>query len=249
MQLFQLPVPAWRDLVFFGIALGVHIALLLLPIKAWQTHQSASERPNKNLTLSLSVHRQPVSKTSSDSVAPPPKTQALVEDQAVPRLDQKKPAAEYSLAEIPPPPQISSLEDQQASDTSPNLPLNTQQLRQWVEQADGLAPPQQGNRTLGTASSTLPPANWNRHAGAAFFASFDDRSHEPNLPADVTVVDRWQAADGSHQVVVQLPTGESLCGRAEAHNPMQPLVEHIMMFGVCGKTPTFTMPERFNKGR
>lgn len=248
MHLFQQSAQAWRNLGFFAMALIVHIALLMLPIKAWQTNKPPGEPLNQSLNEPITVHLQAAQKALSETVEPKTEAQAPVTDQTPPTL-VRKPAAEYTLAKIPPPSDNLVPEERQASETSTDKTLNTQQLRQWVEKADGLAPPQEASRALGTAKSYRPPANWSRNAGAAFFASFDDRSHEPNLPADVTVVDRWQAADGSHQVVVQLPTGESMCGRAEAYNPMQPLVEHIMMFRICGRTPTFTMPERFSKGR
>lgn len=64
------------------------------------------------------------------------------------------------------------------------------------------------------------------------------------LPDAVEVVDRWLAADGSHNVVIQTPGGETYCGRVEAWNPMNPLYEPIMMFRSCGGggKRTFDMP-------
>jgi hypothetical protein len=65
-------------------------------------------------------------------------------------------------------------------------------------------------------------------------------------PPETEIVDRWLAADGSQNVVVNLPSGETLCGRAEAWNPMQALVEHVMMFRSCGGggKRTFEMASR-----
>lgn len=247
MRLFQQPTPAWRDLGFLAMALVVHIALLMLPMKAWQTHkpdEGRNQTPNEPLTVQLQPARNPAPET----VVKAPVGRAQIEDQNLPPLE-RKPAADYTLAEIPLPQDSVVTDAQQTSETATSQTLSTKQLRLWAEQAGSLDPLRETSQILGTARLYQPPANWNRNAGAAFFASFDDRSHEPNLPADVTVVDRWQAADGSHQVVVQLPTGESLCGRAAPHDPMQPLVEHIMMFRVCGNTPTFTMPDHYKKGR
>lgn len=245
MRLIRQTTPTRRDLGFLAMALLIHSALLLLPIKAWQTHQNASKRPTELLRVRL----QPAPKTSSNAVEPEPVAQAPEDEQTLRRLDQEKPAADYTLAEIPPPSYSQAPDNRPASDTSLSQTLSTQQLRHWVERADSLAQPQQDTRTLGTARSYQPPANWNRHAGAPLFASFDDRSHEATLPAGVAIVDRWQADDGSHQVLVHLPTGESLCGRAAAYDPMQPLVEPIMMFRSCGRIPSFTMPERYMKDR
>lgn len=63
--------------------------------------------------------------------------------------------------------------------------------------------------------------------------------------ARTAIVDQWLAADGSHNVMVRTATGQLLCGRAEAWNPMSPLVEPVMMYRACGSgRRTFEMPER-----
>jgi hypothetical protein len=65
------------------------------------------------------------------------------------------------------------------------------------------------------------------------------------LPARTAIVDQWLAADGSHNVMIRTATGQVLCGRAEAWNPMSPLVEPVMMYRACGNgRRTFEMPER-----
>jgi hypothetical protein len=65
-------------------------------------------------------------------------------------------------------------------------------------------------------------------------------------PAETELLDRWQAADGSQNVVINTPRGETLCGRAEAWDPMHPLVEYVMLFRSCGGggKRTFTMDKR-----
>ena len=68
------------------------------------------------------------------------------------------------------------------------------------------------------------------------------------LPADTGAVDRWLAADGSHNVVITAPDGETYCGRAEAWNPMNPLVEPIMTYRSCGAGKrTFDMPQPYGR--
>jgi len=65
------------------------------------------------------------------------------------------------------------------------------------------------------------------------------------LPGSTMIVDQWLAADGSHNVMVRTSSGQVLCGRAEAWNPMSPLVEPVMMYRACGNgRRTFEMPER-----
>ena len=65
-------------------------------------------------------------------------------------------------------------------------------------------------------------------------------------PVETELVDRWQASDGSSNVVINTPNGDTFCGRAEAWNPMQPLVEHLTMFRSCGGggKRTFSMAAR-----
>ena len=69
------------------------------------------------------------------------------------------------------------------------------------------------------------------------------------LPNKTEIVDRWLAADGSQNVVVNTPDGHTLCGRARAWDPMQPLVEHVMQFRPCGGggKRTFEMPRRHER--
>jgi hypothetical protein len=74
----------------------------------------------------------------------------------------------------------------------------------------------------------------------------ENRFSDAYVPAETEIVDRWLAADGSHNVVIRTPSGTTLCGRALPWNPMEPLVEHVMMFRSCGGggERTFSMPER-----
>lgn len=66
--------------------------------------------------------------------------------------------------------------------------------------------------------------------------------------APIEIVDRWLAVDGSHNVLVRTASGDLLCGRAEAWDPLRPLIEPVMMFRTCGSAgPTFEWPDRFRE--
>jgi hypothetical protein len=71
------------------------------------------------------------------------------------------------------------------------------------------------------------------------------------LPQKTGILDRWLAADGSQNVVINTPRGDTLCGRAEPWNPMSPLVEPVMMFRPCagGGRRTFSMPDRYMRSQ
>lgn len=80
-----------------------------------------------------------------------------------------------------------------------------------------------------------PPPNWRYRTSAEGKA----------LPAKTGIVDQWLAADGSHNVMIRTATGQVLCGRTAAWNPMSPLVEPVMLYRACGDgRRTFEMPER-----
>jgi hypothetical protein len=89
-----------------------------------------------------------------------------------------------------------------------------------------------------------PPANW-RSATALEPNRFDGMA----TAAELEVVDRWLAADGSQNTVVTTPDGETYCGRQEAWNPMSPLLEPLMQFRACGGggKPTFEMQHPYRE--
>jgi len=236
-RILQRPVLNARDLTFLALAVAVHAALLLLPLKAW--HASQPELSDR-LTVRLRPFAIPAESFPRIEPEPDPPTREAAPPVEKPafQTDQRKPAMAFSLEEIPPPPAESQVQK-----------LDSRQLRRLAEQTDLISQKPGSESQLGSATEYKAPANWKRHAGAPFFAGFDNRSHVVTLPEDVEIEDRWQANDGSHQVLVNLPSGEIMCGRAEAYNPMQPLVEPIMMFTICGKKSTFSVPEHFKKGQ
>ena len=69
------------------------------------------------------------------------------------------------------------------------------------------------------------------------------------VPTEVEIVDRWLAADGSHNVVITTPDGDTYCGRAAAWDPLNPLVEPVMSYRSCGGggKRTFDMPNPYNR--
>lgn len=101
--------------------------------------------------------------------------------------------------------------------------------------------PAEPARRLGEFVPPAPPSNWRPSITVE-----ENRFGDAYAPAETEIVDRWLAADGSHNVVIRTPNGMTLCGRALPWNPMEPLVEHVMMFRSCGGggERTFSMPER-----
>jgi len=99
-------------------------------------------------------------------------------------------------------------------------------------------------RALGVFRPQPLPENWRR--GMPLEANRFDGMIAPD---EVEVVDRWLAADGSHNVVVNTPSGDTYCGRNEAWSPLNPLFEPIMMWRPCGGggKRSFEMPKRYRE--
>jgi hypothetical protein len=102
------------------------------------------------------------------------------------------------------------------------------------------------SRQLGVFVPQPIPQNWRPRIGVE-----DNLFSGMILPTKTEVVDRWLAADGSHNVVINTPSGETLCGRAQPWNPMSPELEPIMAFWKCGGggKRDFKMPERYMRSR
>jgi len=105
-------------------------------------------------------------------------------------------------------------------------------------------PETSAERRLGEHVPRPLPPNWRPTLG--FEANrFDGMV----APAEIEVLDRWLAADGSQNIVVTTPDGQTYCGRAEAWNPLNPLVEPIMTYRSCGGggKRTFDMPHPYRR--
>ncbi len=74
------------------------------------------------------------------------------------------------------------------------------------------------SRRLGVFVPQALPENWR-----SGIISRDNLFNGMVLPNKTEIVDRWLAADGSHNVVINTPSGQTFCGRALAWDPMQPV--------------------------
>ncbi len=222
-------------MVFLAVAVLLHVALFLIPLKKWDpVLATPPQRLAINLqTLPAAAEPDPVVKTTRSPVVTEP-------------TPEKRISAPMVLEEIPVP-----FEPIKPPGSAAEVEvISAQELRSLARQSKLLAPEAESSRQLGAAKQYKAPANWSRSAGAPYLAEFDNRFNGMAAPEKVEIVDRWLAEDGSHNVVINTPNGETFCGRAEAYNPMQPLVEPIMMFRPCagGGKRSFSMPDRYNKG-
>jgi hypothetical protein len=222
-----------RFVRWLAIAVLLHALLLLIPAR-----QALSPGPTLTaLTVALSRTLR----------APPPATpvERGREDRASAERRQAPPSA--PAAESPPaiapavaPAFAPALDTPAAapSDTVPSgaesAPVTMASLLDFGHRREWNLPEPSDPPRLGVLTPQ-PPPNWRSGTPAEGTAP----------PAKTGIIDQWLAGDGSRNVMIRTSTGQVLCGRAEAWNPMSPLVEPVMMYRACGTgRRTFEMPAR-----
>jgi hypothetical protein len=198
------------------VAILAHALLLLLPNPREQ--QGGKGRPGLRVSLPAPAAAPPAALVTApelEKTPVPPQATAQRARQAAPL-----PGDDTEVPARPTQPSAAYL-------------LDLARRREW-------RPPQPGSsRQLGVFVPQPLPPNWQSSPAAAptrFAGSAPARRTE--------VVDRWLAADGSHNVVITTPGGETWCGRSEPWNPMNPLFEPVRVFRSCagGGERTFDVP-------
>lgn len=224
------------------MAVLLHALLLLIPAR-----QGPSPGPAARPLAVVLAKAWPAAQDTPET------ERNLAEMEPAPAPPEKRSAPEAALSSTPGP---TSAEELQAvapvvpgasapEFRTPARPVTAARLLDLASRREWRLPAETGTRSLGVFTPRPPPENW-RSDATTESGLFDGMV----LPVETEIVDRWLAADGSHNVVLRTPGGETLCGRAEAWNPMSPLVEHVMMFRTCGGggARTFEMPERYRRG-
>jgi hypothetical protein len=122
--------------------------------------------------------------------------------------------------------------------------ITTARLLNSASQIKWAIPSNTDHRKLGVHQPQEVPENWRPGIGLE-----DNLFNGMTVPDRVEIVDQWVSADGSQNVVIDTPGGETLCGRRQAWDPLNPMIEPLMMFRTCGGggKRTFKMPDRFIK--
>jgi len=215
-----------RDAVWLTAAVLAHLSLLLVPLSDFQT----AHRTMKTLSVSLlSAPRLATTDTAGAQPVTPPKERfSEPEDAPVSQPDPQR----FTVIEHEPEPVVS-----EPTVTTARL-LDAARLAKW-----SLPTPAEARR-LGDPPPLEIPPNW-KPGSEQEENLFDGMA----VPEKTEIVDHWVAADGSRNIVMNTPGGQTVCGRVEAWNPMNPMIEPLMMFRNCGGggRRTFKMPDRFNK--
>ena len=215
-----------RDVLWLLAAVLFHALLLAIPVHLAETPQARPQR----VEIALRPNWRP------------PTPSPL---QTVTAVEHASPA----IPELPAAKTASAIEQQDAAPLQADLPqppapmLSLARLLDSASRIKWDSPAERANRRLGVFTPRPAPENWRPRILVE-----DNRFDDAILPTRTLVIDRWLAADGSHNVVIETPTGHTLCGRAEPWNPMSPLYEPIMMFRPCGGggERSFKMPRRLN---
>jgi hypothetical protein len=217
-----------RDGRWLLAAVLLHALILTIPVDLAETPQTRPQR----IALALQPRWRPL----------------------IPQPVQPEAAVKAPDPAIPAPEKIpdSAVQQQDAASTLSDPPqqnspaLSLARLLDSASMINWELPEERASRQLGVFTPQPVPENWRPRILVE-----DNRFDDAVLPTRVLIVDRWLAADGSHNVVIETPTGHTLCGRAEPWNPMNPLFEPIMMFRPCGGggERTFKMPHRFHARR
>ena len=221
-----------RDGLWLAVAVLLHSLVLLIPVRQF----SGPAETVRSVTISLLNSAEIEFSATQAPVLPP-----------IP--EEVRPPEHPILAEKPATRQDPAVDKEETSAISiPEAPLNTStaRLTESLDRITWAIPDHGKNRELGVRVPGQIPENWRPGIRLE-----ENRFDGMVVPRKVEIVDRWLAADGSHNVVMNTPGGETLCGRAQAWNPMSPLLEPIMMFRRCGGggKRSFKMPDRYMRAR
>jgi hypothetical protein len=216
----------WRDATWLAVALMLHGSLLLISFKPFP----AELADPRVLALSLVTSIAPQADTVKTPIpAQPP-------DEAIPEPDDRQPEENRPAA----------LPQSEPVEKEPAVPpdrITTARLLDSASQLKWALPAPARDRKLGVHHPREAPENWRPGISLE-----DNLFNGMTVPEKVEIVDQWMSADGSQNVVINTPTGETLCGRRQAWDPLNPMLEQLMMFRTCGGGKrTFKMPDRFNR--
>jgi hypothetical protein len=229
------------NLAWLALAIAIHGVLLLVPLRDWQAPAG--------LQSAIAIQLVPHGLRNDEPVTPdvqplePARQVAARPNLETHQADARPPAPQPAQPDpsVPVP-----AEPEPSQTTDKPVTMSAARLIDLVSRMSSNARPSPFSRPPGSTPSGIQNLSWRRGSKSA--ASLPDNNLFDGMvaPAETELVDRWQAADGSNNVVIKTPNGDTLCGRAEAWDPMRPLLEPLMMFRSCGGggKRTFTMDKR-----
>jgi len=224
-----------RDGLWLAAAMSLHASLLLIPVGAGRSIETSGAPLTIELQFRTPVEPPIVQERPDTLTQEPDLPEPLPE--SIPEALQEELPETADLEEIVSPPEA-------ARSPTSELLRSTAALLWSAAEQNWLDKSEEQERILGRPVSRGLPDNW--RSGIHLQTNRFDSMFAPR---QIETLDRWVSADGASNVVITTPTGETLCGRGLAWDPMQPLVEHVMQFRLCGGggKRTFAMPDRYLK--
>ncbi len=219
-----------QDYLWLGLAVSLHALLLAIP--ALKHNDATTSTVPLNITL----------------LSPRPDEEPIVAEPELQKNEAPGIDEEVVLPDRQPSPQLAHRkEPNELIDDEPPAKttiMTTALLLDSAGRIEWPVPDIDDSRQLGVFVPQGELENW--RSGIRIE---DNLFNGMVLPRQTEIVDRWLAADGSHNVVINTPAGQTLCGRALPWDPMQPLVEHVMQFRPCGGggKRTFRMSHRLER--
>ena len=205
--------PDWRLII--AAALVLHLGLLLIPLR-----QALPPLPPRSVTVEI---QRSSPDTASARVMPEPSAQNAALAEPAP-AEESSPTA-HTRAEQPGP------APRQPAESVSRPSISTAYLLELAHFFDlPTRPDPQADRVPGVAVATALPDNLVRPLIPPLSNAFDGLV----LPREPEVIDQWMDATGIANAVIRTPSGEILCGQLKPWDPMDPLVEHIVMYRNCG---------------
>ena len=204
--------PGRRELGILAMAIMLHAAFLMLPIKRQLDATPADRIVEVNLLPAAA---------SLPPTASAPESQPLAEP-----VEKEPPEPLPSEPEIPAP--SIAVDEIQPGPTNPVLTvarlLDQMQRMEWK-------PPQAtaDREAIYRPLTSKLYARLKRPVLELEVNLFD----ELVIPVEVEIVDRWLEPNGTHRVVIHTPTGHTLCGRHEPVDLFRPWLQMPMMFHPC----------------
>jgi hypothetical protein len=219
----------WQShhLLILIVALLLHATLLTIPLEF-------GSKPEQSVGL-LSVTFSKLKRAAEAVTSRPAKVIQHTEADPSKTIEVDQPPAT-----VTPEPDLPTAQPIQET---PGTHLTTALLLESASRREWQAPRFPATRLPQENSSGTLPRNWTDPV----LPIFSNRFKDVVLPESVEIIDRWRDPDGTIQVVLHTPKGETICGRAAPWNPMEPLVEPVMMMRLCGgggkRKLQFTLPE------
>jgi hypothetical protein len=220
-----------RDGLWLAMAVLLHAILLLVPLR----HIPSVTEISQVVSVSLLAPRkkQPVVEPQEIAVTPP---------------GESRPAESHPPRALPPNENPAPVKPEAGVFGPDDPPVNTTTAR-LIDSATRFKWPameKDQSRQLGVFMPQAIPDNWRPGITVE-----DYWFNGMVVPAKTDIVDRWLAVDGSHNVVLNTTSNETLCGRAQPWDPMRPMLEPVMTFWKCGGggKRAFKMPDRYMRSR